>query len=129
MMAVFSKPLAMAALIMGFIALTAFSAWMAVSTVSTIIADQVATAETARDAHWQAEIEKANVVAAKNVIEQMRVSQAADLATRAEIDRLKTEISELERKNADLPDVDGSGIDLERTRLLNYPSVFADRPH
>ena len=129
MMAVFSKPLAMVALIIGFIALIAFSGWMAVSTVSTIIADQVATAETARDAHWQAEIEKANVVAAKNVIEQMRVSHAADLATRAEIDRLKTEISELERKNADLPDVDGSGIDLERTRLLNYPSVFANPPH
>ncbi|CAN7260029.1 hypothetical protein [Brucella pseudogrignonensis] len=129
MMTVFSKPLAMAALIMGFIALTAFSGWRAVSAVSTIIDERVSAAEAARDAHWKAEIEQANVVAAKNVIEQMRVSHAADLATRAEIDRLKTEISELERKNADLPDVDGSGIDLERTRLLNYPSVFADRPH
>ena len=129
MMTVFSKPLAMAALIMGFIALTAFSGWRAVSAVSSIIDERVSAAEATRDAHWKAEIEQANVVAAKNVIEQMRVSHAADLATRAEIDRLKTEISELERKNADLPDVDGSGIDLERTRLLNYPSVFANPPY
>ncbi|MEN5276998.1 hypothetical protein ABE527_08615 [Brucella sp. TWI432] len=129
MMAVLSKPLAMAALIMGFIAMTAFSGWRSVSAVSTIIDERVSAGEAARDAHWKAEIEQANVVAAKNVIEQMRISHAADLATRAEIDRLKTEISELERKNADLPDVDGSGIDLERTRLLNYPSVFANPPH
>ncbi len=129
MMPVLSKPLAMAALIMGFIALTAFSGWRAVSTVSSIIDDRVTAAVEARDAHWKAQIEQANVVAAKNVIEQMRVSHAADLATRAEIERLKTEISELESKNADLPDVDGSGIDLERTRLLNYPSVFANPSH
>ena len=129
MMAVFSKPLAMAALIMGFITLTAFSGWQAISAISMIIDDRVASAEAGRDALWRAEIEQANAVAAKNVIEQMRASHAADLATRAEIERLKTEISELESKNADLPDVDGSGIDLERTRLLNYPSVFANPPN
>lgn len=108
---------------------TAALGFSAIGTVHNMINDAVSTATAERDAHWKAEIEQANVIAAKNVIEQMRVSHAADLATRAEIERLKTEISELESKNADLPDVDGSGIDLERTRLLNYPSVFAHPPN
>lgn len=123
MIAFLTKPLGTIVVIAGFMALTSIGFWTTVSTVQDIIEDRVKAAETARDAHWTAEIEKANRISAENIIDQMRISRATDLATRAEIDRLKTEISELESKNADLPDHDGSGIDLERTRLLNHRSI------
>lgn len=123
MMAFLTKPLGKIAVIAGFLALICLGLWATVSTVQSIIEDRVLAAEVARDAHWTAEIEKSNRIAAQNIIEQMRISRAVDLATRSEIDRLKSEISNLEKKNADLPDIAGSGIDLERTRLLNNRSI------
>lgn len=123
MMAFITKPLGTIAVIAGLMAITSTGLWATVTTVQSIIEDRVKAAETVRDAHWTAEIEKSNRIAAQNIIEQMRISRAADLATRVEIDRLKSEISDLENKNADLPDIAGSGIDLERTRLLNNRSI------
>lgn len=129
MIASLSKPLVIIAMVFGFLALIAFFGWRTVSIVEDIIRDRVTAAETARDAHWRAEVETANAVAAGNIIAQMRAARAADLAAQAEIDRLKSELSELESKNANLPDSDGSGIDVERARLLNDTRPIANRPH
>ncbi|MDL2332855.1 hypothetical protein [Brucella inopinata] len=83
------------------------------------ISDAVATAEKARDAHWSEQIAKTNEVAAKNIIEQMKASQAAQEKARAEINRLNNKVLELEDANAALSDTPGSGIDVDRSRLLN----------
>jgi len=84
-----------------------------------IINDAVSTAEAARDAHWSEQIAKANELAAKNIIEQMKAAQAAQEKAQAEINRLNNKVFELEDANAALSDTPGSGIDADRSRLLN----------
>ena len=83
------------------------------------ISDAVATAEKARDAYWSQQIAVANEAAAKNIIEQMKASQAAQEKAQAEINRLNNKVFELEDANAALSDTPGSGIDVDRSRLLN----------
>nr|WP_278436434.1 hypothetical protein [Brucella anthropi] len=83
------------------------------------ISDAVATAEKARDAYWSQQIAEANEAAAKNIIEQMKASQAAQEKAQAEINRLNNKVFELEDANAALSDTPGSGIDVDRSRLLN----------
>lgn len=101
---------------------------LTMSKIAGMVESAATTAAAARDAHWQIEIEKANAVAAWNIIEQMRASRAADLAAQTIIDGLKNQISELEAKNEGMPDRDGSGIDRARTRLLNHEPLAND-PH
>ncbi|OYR25310.1 hypothetical protein [Brucella pseudogrignonensis] len=83
------------------------------------ISDAVATAEKSRDAYWSQQIAEANEAAAKNIIEQMKASQAAQEKAQAEINRLNNKVLELEDANAALSDTPGSGIDVDRSRLLN----------
>ncbi|KAB2772156.1 hypothetical protein [Brucella anthropi] len=83
------------------------------------ITDAVATAEKARDADWSRQIAEANEAAAKNIIEQMKASLAAQEKAQAEINRLNNKVLELEDANAALSDTPGSGIDVDRSRLLN----------
>lgn len=83
------------------------------------IGDAVATAEKARDADWSRQIAEANEAAAKNIIEQIKASQAAQEKAQAEINRLNNKVLELEDANAALSDTPGSGIDIDRSRLLN----------
>lgn len=83
------------------------------------VADAVLRAENAKDALWRAEIATAEAAAANNIIAQIKASQAADKQAQAEITRLKNQVSQLEDANAALSDTAGSGIDVDRTRLLN----------
>ncbi|NKB95728.1 hypothetical protein [Brucella intermedia] len=99
--------------------LAALLAFAAVRTFRGIIGDAVAVAEKARDAHWREQIATANEVAAKNIIEQMKAAQAAQEKAQAEIIRLNNKVYELEDANAALSDTPGSGIDVDRSRLLN----------
>lgn len=115
-----AKPAFIAVLIAGLLACAGLGVWRTAVIVNSWVDNAAATATAARDAHWQIEIEKANAIAAWNIIEQMRASRAADLAAQAIIDSLKNQVSELEAKNEGLPDRDGSGIDRARTRLLNH---------
>lgn len=119
MMGFLEKPLGSAIVIIGLIALIPLGVWGAAACLKSIINDRVAAAVAERDSHWTSEIAKSEAIAAQNIIEQMRASHAADLVATAEIARLKAENVELEKRNAELPDSDGSGIDIERTRLLN----------
>lgn len=119
MLSVLSKPIAIVILISALLAGAGFGLWRAAAVVERMVDTAAANARLARDDHWRAEIDASEVLAAKNMIEQMRASRAADLAAQAEIIRLKNQVSELEAKNETLPDRDGSGIDLDRSRLLN----------
>jgi len=123
-----AKPAFIAVLIAGLLACAGLGVWRTAVIVNSWVDNAAATATAARDAHWQIEIEKANAIAAWNIIEQMRASRAADLAAQAIIDSLKNQVSELEAKNEGLPDRDGSGIDRARTRLLNHEPLAND-PH
>ncbi len=117
-----AAPIVLVALLFAvLLACAGLGGWRTVSIIQTMIEDRVSAAETARDAHWQSAIDKANAAAAQNIIAQMRASVAADLAAREEIQRLKSEVSQLETKNEELPDSDGSGIGADRSRLLNQP--------
>ncbi len=99
--------------------LAALLAFAAIRTFRGIISDAVAVAEMARDAHWGEQIATANEVAARNIIEQMKAAQAAQEKAQAEIIRLNNKVYELEDANAALSDTPGSGIDVDRSRLLN----------
>lgn len=123
-----SKPVLIALLIAVLLACGGIGVWRTSVIINRWIENAAASAATARDAHWQLEIERANGIAARNIIEQMRAARAADLAAQATIDRLKNQISELETKNEGLPDRDGSGIDRARARLLNHEPLTND-PH
>ena len=94
-------------------------AFSAVRTFQDIVHEAVATATDGRDAHWKAEIASADAAAAKNIIEQMKASQSLNQAAQEKIARLEQENSRLENANAALSDTPGSGIDVDRTRLLN----------
>ena len=94
-------------------------AFGAARTLRDTIGDAVAIAEKARDAQWSEQIATANETAAKNIIEQMKTASALNEKAQAEISRLKNQVSQLEDANAALSDTPGSGIDVDRTRLLN----------
>lgn len=98
---------------------TATIALVAIRAARDIISEAVVTAEKARDAYWSQQIAEANEAAAKNIIEQMKASQAAQEKAQAEINRLNNKVFELEDANAALSDTPGSGIDVDRSRLLN----------
>ena len=94
-------------------------AFGAVRTFQDIVNEAVATATDGRDAYWKAEIAAADAAAAKNIIEQMKASQSLNQAAQEKIARLEQENTRLENANAALSDIPGSGIDVDRTRLLN----------
>ncbi|MBE0560405.1 MAG: hypothetical protein IH622_06210 [Ochrobactrum anthropi] len=111
-----TSQIVVAAIIMLAAATLAFGATRALRDT---ISDAVATAEKARDADWSRQIAEANEAAAKNIIEQMKASQAAQEKAQTEINRLNNKVLELEDANAALSDTPGSGIDVDRSRLLN----------
>ncbi|MBR7651440.1 hypothetical protein KCX83_03785 [Brucella oryzae] len=111
-----TSQIVVAAIILLVAAILAFGAARALRDT---ISDAVATAEKARDADWSRQIAEANEAAAKNIIEQMKASQAAQEKAQAEINRLNNKVLELEDANAALSDTPGSGIDVDRSRLLN----------
>lgn len=119
MLSVLSKPMAIVILVSVLLAGAGLAVWRAAATVERMIDTAAANARSASDDHWRAAIKESEALAARNMIEQMRASHAADLAAQTEINRLKNQVSELEAKNETLPDHDGSGIDIDRSRLLN----------
>lgn len=112
----YSIQLAIASILFLTAAALAFSS---VTTFRGMIEDAVLRAEIGRDAHWSAEIANAEVITAKNIVAQLKASQVAQEKAQAEITRLKNQVSQLEDANAALSDTPGSGIDIDRTRLLN----------
>lgn len=89
------------------------------------LVDQTASSVTlARDSFWKSEIAIENAAAAQTIIAQMKIAKAENIKAQEEITRLKNQLENLEKQNAELPDVFGSGIDRDRSRLLNQQSIF-----
>lgn len=99
-----------------------------VLTVSALVDQAVLTVTTARDNYWKAELAQSEAETARTIIEQMKLAQKEDQKAQAEIKRLRDQLENLEKENAKLPDIFGSGIDRDRARLLNNHSL-SDRPH
>lgn len=97
----------------------AIVASMAVRTTRAMVADARAQALAERDAHWTAEIEKANAEAARRIAEQAKAALAVEIAANAKVQAAQDRLAELERENAALPDGDARGIGRDRVRLLN----------
>lgn len=89
--------------------------------VMTAAKDARANAIAERDAAWKAEIATSNAAVERQRAEQAIVAAAADAAARAEIDRLKGELADLEKRNAQLPNGADRGLGRDRVRLLNHP--------
>lgn len=107
---------AIAALII--VALTVFAVLGIVWTVNSMVENADKRAREARDAHWTAQIEKSNAEVERARAAQARAALDEQSKAQAEINRLRTSLSELERQNAALPGGGNVGLDRGRVRLL-----------
>lgn len=84
----------------------------------TLVSEARQEAMDARDAFWKGQIAESNAQAEAARAASANARAQAEATARAEIDRLRTQLTELEKANAALPGGDACGIDAERLRLL-----------
>jgi len=114
-----SKP---AAAIIGAMALAAIAAiglWRGLAAIDRMTAAAAASATASCEARWRAEIEASNAEVQKRTAELSINAAAASAAAEAEIARLQSQLTELETRNAALPNGGARGLDRDRVRLLN----------
>ncbi|WP_085025576.1 hypothetical protein [Ensifer aridi] len=92
--------------------------FLAVSKIGAMINEAAASARAERDAHWAAEIERANAHAARSIADQAREALRVETAANDRIRAAEQEQLELEKNNAALPDGGACGLDHGRVRLL-----------
>lgn len=100
-------------------AIAAFLIWLAVSSVTDHVASSVATARVERDAFWRGQIAEAQRLAAEQMLDQARRSQAIEQQARDASDDIQARLTEVEKENAALLATGACGIDHDRIRLLN----------
>lgn len=74
-----------------------------------------------RDSHWRSEIEKANRAALERQVQREQEAARASAAAEASIAALQHSLSEIEAKNAALPNARRIGLSRARARLLQDP--------
>lgn len=89
------------------------------------LADAREAAEQARDAHWTAQIAKSNAEVAQARLAAQEAAVQADAMLRAADARESQLRSELEARNAALPDAAAPGLSRERVCLIS-PASCAD---
>lgn len=92
--------------------------YLLVSRVGTMIERAERAAIEARDAHWTAEIERANADANRRIAAQATAALAVETEANARIRAVEDELASLETANAALPDGDACGLRRDRVRLL-----------
>lgn len=107
---------AIAALII--VALTAAAILGIVWTVDGMVERADKRVREARDAHWTAQIERSNAEVERARAAQARAALDEQSKAQAEINRLRSSLTELERQNAALPGGGTVGLDRGRVRLL-----------
>lgn len=116
------QPYRLVAIAIAAAALAAFAGlwfWRGMAAIDGMITDARAQAIVERDAHWRAEIEASNALAAQARAEQVINAAAADGAAQLQIAALRSELEQMEAVNASLPNGDACGLGHERVRLLN----------
>lgn len=99
-------------------ALGSFSIWQYFASYDRIIQRVIDKANEERNAFWKGEIEKANRIAAQNIIEQMKRSQLIQAQAQTAVDEIQSKLTNMEKANAALPDNPSCGIERSRIRLL-----------
>ena len=96
----------------------ALCAYLAISKVADMIGEAARTATESRDAHWTADIEKANAFAARKQPDQALHALKIETEANERVRALEAKNAELEKQNAALPGADVGGLDRDRVRLL-----------
>lgn len=78
----------------------------------------VALAISERDSHWRSEIERGNREALERQVQRERDAARASAAAEATISALQNSLTEIEAKNAALPNARRIGLSRARVRLL-----------
>lgn len=91
-----------------------------VSRIDTMIQRAERAAIEARDAHWTAELERANAAANRRIAEQAKAALAIETDAAARIRAAEDHLASLETANAALPDGDACGLGRDRVRLLPH---------
>lgn len=86
--------------------------------IDTMLDTATAAAIESRDAHWTAEIERANAETNKRVADQLRAALAIETEANARVRAVEAQLSEMETANAALPAGDACGLGRDRVRLL-----------
>ncbi|MBX8802513.1 hypothetical protein HBA92_17365 [Ochrobactrum sp. MR28] len=105
-------------ILLSLFALGSFGFWQFLATYDRIIQRAVDKANDERNAFWKGEIEKANRIAAQNIIEQMKRSQLIEAQAQTAVDEIQSKLTNMEKANAALPDNPSCGIERSRIRLL-----------
>lgn len=101
-------------------AVGSLSLWQFVASYDRIIQRAIDKANDERNAFWKGEIEKANRIAAQNIIEQLKQSQRIEAQARTAVDEIQSKLTNMEKANAALPDNPSCGIERSRIRLLQH---------
>lgn len=88
------------------------------TTLHRMVAQAEAAARAERDAHWTAEIARANAETEKRLRLAEMAKQAADTAARDAITAITLKLTELETANEALPDNRCGGLGRDRVELL-----------
>lgn len=113
-----SERVAAVIVVAGLFALGGLGIWRGLAAIERLTMAAADAATEARDAHWRAEIEKSNAEVQKRTAEQAINAAAASAAAEAEITRLRSDLTEMETRNAALPDGGARGLGRDRVRLL-----------
>lgn len=93
--------------------------WRGMAAIESMVETARTEAFAARDAHWKLEIEKSNAAVEKSIAENAIAAAKASSAAEQTISGLRAALTELETKNASLPDGGRCGLDAGRVRLLD----------
>lgn len=106
-------------LITAFIAFASFGFWRGLASIDAMVVGARLNAITERDAYWLAEINKSNASAESARADQAINAARASAEAETKITGLQAALTELEIKNANLPNGAACGLDAGRVRLLN----------
>lgn len=101
------------------LACAGISFWRGMAAIESMVETARTEAFAARDAHWKLEIEKSNAAVEKTIAENAIAAAEASSAAEQTISGLRAALTELETKNASLPDGGRCGLDAGRVRLLD----------
>lgn len=113
------KPLIALLVVLVLLALAGLGFWRGLVAIERLQETAASAARDQRDAHWTAEIAKANAAVERARAEQAQAAMAADATLRETTARFQTELNDLEARNAALPDGARRGLGRDRVRLLN----------
>ncbi|PZU93109.1 MAG: hypothetical protein DI527_07625 [Chelatococcus sp.] len=105
--------------ILALLAVMAVGFWQGLAEIAAMQTRAAEAARDERDAHWTAEIAKANAAVHQARAEQAVAVGRIEAQAGEQAGRFQTELNELEKANAALAGGDRCGLGRDRVRLLN----------